>query len=167
MEKGLFNGVSETRFDANGTLSRAMLVTVLWRSEGQPVPKGGSSFSDLDTGKWFSDAVAWAAENGIVQGYADGRFGTDDAVTREQIVTILFRYAAYKGMDVSGRADISTFSDAASVPSWAAEAMSWAVSAGLIRGRDDNTISPTDSATRAEFATIIMRFLDLDGASDI
>jgi hypothetical protein len=164
IEKGLFNGVSETRFDANGTLSRSMIVTVLWRLNGQTSPKGSSSFGDLIAGKWYSDAIAWAAENGIVQGYADGRFGIDDAVTREQIVTILFRYAAYAGIDVNARADLSAFADAASVPSWATEAMSWAVASGLIRGRDDNTLSPTDGATRAELAAVIMRFLDLEGA---
>jgi hypothetical protein len=167
VERGLFNGVSETRFNADGTLSRAMLVTVLWRLDGRSAPNAASLFADLDANVWYSDAIAWAAENKIVQGYASGSFGVNDAVTREQIVTILFRYADYADMDVSGRAEIDAFTDAASVPSWAAEATAWAVHAGLIRGRDDNTISPSDSATRAEFATIIVRFLDLKSVSDI
>jgi hypothetical protein len=167
VEKGLFNGVSETRFDANGTLSRAMIVTVLWRLAGRPAPNGAASFDDLPAGQWYGDAVAWAAENGIVRGYENGSFGTGDDVTREQIVTILYRFAGFSEMDVSGRVDLGAFSDAGAVPAWAAEAMSWAVNADLIRGRGDNALSPTDNATRAELATIIVRFLDLAGAPQI
>jgi hypothetical protein len=161
IQRGLFNGVSETSFDPNGTLSRAMIITVLWRLSGSPAPQGNVSFSDLEAGKWYSGPIAWAAENGIVQGYEDGRFGTNDDVSRDQIVTIIFRYAEQSGMDMSGRADISGFADADAVPSWATDATAWAVNAGLIRGRDDNTLSPAAGATRAELATIMIRFLDM------
>jgi hypothetical protein len=167
VERELFNGVSATRFDPDGTLSRAMLVTVLWRLAGRAAPGGGVSFSDAGAGTWYSDAIGWAAESGIVQGYPDGRFGTGDDIGREQIATILFRYAEQAEMDVSGRADLGDFSDGASVPAWAADAMSWAVYAGLIRGRDDGALSPIDDATRAELATSIVRFTDIADASSV
>ncbi|MDR2356155.1 MAG: S-layer homology domain-containing protein [Clostridiales Family XIII bacterium] len=167
VERELFNGVSATRFDPDGTLSRAMLVTVLWRLAGRPAPGGGASFSDAGAGVWYSDAIGWAAENGIVLGNPDGSFGTGDDISREQIVTILFRYAERAEMDVSGRTELGGFPDAGALPAWGADAMSWAVNAGLIRGRDDGSLSPTDGATRAELATILVRFLDLADASGV
>ena len=158
---GLMNGVGNNAFDPTGTMSRGMLVTVLHRLEGSP-EAGSCSFTDLTAG-WYKEAVAWAAEVGIAKGVSDTKFEPDEPVTREQMAVFIHRYAKYKGVDVSGLADISSFPDSAEVSSWAKTEMQWSVKAGLIIGtleQGSKLLAPQDSATRAEAATILMRYLE-------
>ena len=160
VEKGIMNGVGDNRFDPTGTTTRAMIVTILYRLEGEPTVSGTNPFDDVAEGKWYTDAVIWANENGIVDGYGGGKFGPTDDITREQFATILYRYAQFKGYDVSATADISGYGDASSVSNWAQEAMQWACGAGLIQGDNLGNMLPGDSATRAQAATLIMRFIE-------
>ena len=156
---GLFNGTSKDTFEPNAAMTRGMLVTVLHRMEGTPAPKAAAKFTDL-TQAWYKDAVAWAAENGIVNGMSDTVFAPDQEVTREQAMTMLMRYAKYKGMDVSKLADLAGFTDGASVSGWAKDAVCWAVAAKLIQGMPDGSIQPQGKCTRAQVATILMRFCE-------
>lgn len=160
LEKGLFSGTSEKTFSPNGTMMRSMLVTVLWRMEGTPATAAGSSFNDVENGKWYTDAVAWASSNGIVTGYGNGKFGVSDSVTRQQLAAILYRYASLKGMDVSAAADISGYADASEVASWAKTPVEWSVKSGIINGVSGNKLSPSGTATRAQAAAMLMRFAD-------
>lgn len=161
VERGLFGGTSETTFEPDVAMNRAMLVTVLWRYEG--APKGyGSGFSDIVPGQWYTDAVAWASSNGIVNGIGNNKFDPDGTVTREQLATILCRYAEWKLLPTGNRTDFSFFPDAGEVSSWAITAMQWAVAEGLIGGSEEGGktyILPADGATRAQVATILMRFI--------
>lgn len=154
---GLMNGVSNNRFDPSGSMTRAMLVTVLWRYEGSP-HEGTNVFSDVPDKEWYTDAVAWAAENAVVNGIGNGKFGPNGNITREQMATILFRYAQKKGLDTSKRGDLNGFPDAGNVSSYASEAISWAVGEGIINGSDGKLL-PQGNATRAQVATILMRFI--------
>ena len=157
-ENGLMNGVSDTEFAPNETLTRAMVVTILSRMSGEEIAEATeSAFSDVATGMWYSNAIAWAASKNIVNGFEDGTFQPDAPVTRAQLVTILYRYAQYKGMDVSTLSDLAQFTDAADVPAYALEAMQWAVGSGLIQG-SNNALTPQANASRAQIATILMRF---------
>ncbi len=158
-ENDMMNGVSETSFAPNATTSRAMIVTILYRLENEPAVSG-SAFTDVPSGQWYSNAVAWAAENGIVNGVTDTTFAPNSAITREQMAAILYRYAAWKGCDVSGRVDLSGYTDAASVSAYATEAMAWANAEGLITGVTDTTLRPAGSAVRAQAATILMRLCE-------
>ena len=156
-DKGMMSGTSATTFSPNGTTTRGMIVTVLHRMEGTPEATG-MSFADVPAGQWYSNAVAWASANGVVSGYGNGKFGPGDAITREQMATILYRYSQSKDYGTTKSSDISTFSDAAQVSSYATEAMKWAVGSGLISGVGNNTLAPKGNATRAQVATILMRF---------
>jgi len=156
---GLFNGTSANEFSPDADMTRAMLTTVLWRLTGYPEPKTpDSGFNDVEDGMWYTDAVKWANENNIVNGYGDGRFGTEDSITREQLSTILYRFALHEGYETSKKESISDFADTASVSVWAIEAFEWAVGTGIITGTGDSNLSPTDTATRAQVATTLMRF---------
>ena len=157
---GLMNGTASASFAPNANLTRAMLVTILYRNEVEPEVTAANSFTDVPAGQWYTNAIIWAAENEIVTGYGDGLFGPNDNITREQVATLLMRYAKYKKLDTSDTADLSGFTDAAQISSWAREALNWANGAGLITGRATTTIVPSGTATRAEIATILMRFLD-------
>ena len=157
-EHDLMGGTGEGRFSPDLTTSRAMIVTILYRLEGSPAVTGGTSFADVTAGQWYSDGVAWASANGIVTGYSNGSFGPNDTITREQMAAILYRYARYKGYDLSARADLGSYSDAVQVSSYAADAMGWAVGSGLITGTSGTTLSPAGSATRAQAAVILARF---------
>ena len=160
---GLFAGTTATTFAPNVTMTRAMLVSVLWRLAGEPAPKGTNTFADVLDGTWYTDAVTWAAENGVVAGIGSGRFDPTGAVTREQTAVILFNYAQSKGYDVSARADLSVFPDAGSVSGWAQEALAWANASGLISGavRGTQTIlDPQGSASRAQVAMILMGYVE-------
>lgn len=159
-KNGFMTGTSGVAFSPDNTLSRAMLATVLYRVEGQPAVSGTPNFSDVPAGEWYSDAVLWASENGIVGGYGNGQFGTNDSLTREQLATMLHRYAGYRGYDLSMAADLSGYSDSVEISSWAVDAMSWAVETGLISGNTATTLNPSGSATRAQCATILMRFIE-------
>lgn len=157
---GLMNGVSSTAFAPDGTLSRAMLVTILYRLEGQPAAAGENPFDDVADGTWYTDAVIWANANGIVKGFGDGTFLPDANITREQMAAIIYRYAQFKGYDVSKTTDISGYNDASSVSDWALDAMKWANATGLITGRSAKTLAPEGNTTRAEAAAILMRFIE-------
>lgn len=160
---GLFAGMTPTTFAPNATMTRAMLVSVLWRLAGAPAPKAPNTFVDVPDGAWYTDAVTWAAENGVVSGIGGSRFDPSGFVTREQTAEILYNYAHSKGYDVSARADLTAFPDAGSVSGWAKNALSWANAAGLINGtvRDGQTIlDPQGSASRAQIAMILMNYVE-------
>lgn len=160
---GLFAGMTPTTFAPNATMTRAMLVSVLWRLAGEPAPKAPNTFVDVPDGAWYTDAVTWAAENGVVSGIGGSRFDPSGFVTREQTAEILYNYAHSKGYDVSARADLTVFPDAGSVSGWAENALSWANAAGLINGtvRDGQTIlDPQGSASRAQVAMILMNYVE-------
>ena len=157
--EGMMDGVSDTQFAPNSNLTRGMVVTMLYRLEDEPRVTGSSGFDDVASGAWYADAVAWAAENGIVNGVSDAEFAPNDNITREQLAAILYRYAEYNDYDVSGRDDLSEFTDRSSISSYALDAMRWAVDEGLITGITDTTIEPQGTATRAQAATMFMRFM--------
>ena len=159
---GLMNGVSSTRFDLNGTTTRAMVVTILYRLEGSPDVSGQVPFTDIKS-DWYKDAVLWAYNNDIVKGISATKFDPNAPVTREQIATILYRYAEFKGYDTTARADYSELPDANKTHTWAKEALQWAYAEGLITGTSNNgavILDPRGNATRAQVATIVMRFLE-------
>jgi len=157
---GLFSGTSETEFAPETSMTRSMLVTVLWRMEGEPTAKKASKFRDVTSGQWYEKAVDWAAEHGIVSGYGDGFFGSDDPITREQMAVILMSYAKLKGYDVSAAADLKMFTDSKSISAWAKAAMQWANAGSLISGIGASTLAPQGAATRAQVAAILMRFVE-------
>lgn len=156
-EHGMMNGTDNTEFSPDVSTSRGMIVTILHRMEGAPAA-ASTTFTDVQSGKYYSDAVAWANANDIVNGYGNGLFGPDDTITREQMATILYRYAEYKQYDVNIYDDISTFSDSSQVSSWAVEPVKWAFGIKLITGVGENMLDPTGDATRAQVAMILMRF---------
>ena len=156
----LMVGTTAAAFAPETPLTRAMLVTILWRCEGSPTTKSGNTFKDVASGEWYTTAIAWANANGIVKGYNADTFGTDDIVTREQIAVILYRYAKYKGIDVGLVASLARFDDAEKVSDWAIQEMKWATGAGLINGMTDTTLAPDGKATRAQTATLLMRFIE-------
>lgn len=158
-EKGMMSGTSTTTFAPNATTTRGMIVTILHRMEGTPAATG-TAFTDVPAGQWYSDAVSWASANGIVGGYGNGLFGPGDPITREQMAAILNRYSTHKGYDTGTAGSIAGFSDAAQVSSYAVEPMAWAVGNGLISGTGNNTLAPEGNATRAQVATILMRFCE-------
>lgn len=162
VEKGLMVGTADDKFDPNGTTTRAMIVTILYRLEGKPAVSGTSPFDDVASGQWYTDAVIWASENDIVSGYGDGKFGPTDEITREQFATILYRYAQYKDYDVSVGEDtnVLSYNDAFDVSEWAMPAIQWASGAGLMQGDNQGNLLPGDSATRAQAAALIMRFIE-------
>ena len=135
-------------------------MTILYRLEGTPAVTGTTAFTDVAAGQYYADAVAWAAQNGIVSGTSATTFSPDGVITREQMAAILYRYAQYKGYDVTAKADLSMFTDAAQVSTYATDAMAWANASGLISGTSATTLSPAGSATRAQVATILMRFCE-------
>ena len=157
-ENGLMDGVGMGLFAPNSETTRAQLVTILYRLAGQPAPSGDSGFSDVETGTWYTDAVAWAAQNGIVNGVSDTQFAPGDDITREQLAVILYRYATYQGYDVSQRADLSGFVDAGTISTYAQEALSWANAQGLVLGFEDDSLRPQGNASRAQIAAVLMRF---------
>ena len=158
-ENGLMSGVSGGRFAPDDTLTRAMLVQTLYAMEGRPAA-ASAGFADVASGDWYASAVNWAAANGVVSGVSETGFGPNNALTREQLALILYRFAQYKGYDVTGTSDLAAYADGSSVSGWAAEAMGWAVDAGLISGVGGNQIAPTGTASRAQVAQILMNFCE-------
>lgn len=159
------NGVSDDQFAPDGTTTRAQIVTILWRLEGEPVVNYLMQFEDVASESWYTEAVRWAAAENIVGGYGNGKFGPNDPITRQQMAVILYRYCQYKGIDVSAGEDIDlgAYTDAASVSSFAVPAMRWACGVGLIQGSADGDgvkLDPSGSATRAQIATILWRFCE-------
>ncbi len=160
IKQKLFNGISETTFGAKNKMTRAMLVTVLYRMSGNPQVESESKFKDVKNEKWYTNPILWASSNDIVSGYSDVKFGTNDSITREQIAVILYRYAKLKGYDLSASSNIDKFKDKSSVSVYAYDAMNWAVANNIISGRTENTLESKGTATRAEVATMLMRFLE-------
>lgn len=157
-DNDLMNGMGNNRFAPNTTLSRGMIAQVLYNLEKNPAA-GSGSFTDVTSGAWYADAVNWAAANDIVNGYSDGTFAPNKDITRQEMATILYRYAQYKGYDTSAKGDLSVFTDGAKTGDWAKDAMVWAVGTGLLEGHA-GAVNPTGTATRAEVATILMRFCE-------
>ena len=157
-ENGLMKGTGENLFSPDATTTRGMIVTILYRLEGEPSPTGVCPFQDVASGKYYEKAITWAAENGIVSGFSADTFGPDQNITREQMAAILYRYATYKKYDVSTAGDLSKFPDADKVSSYAVDAVKWANAAGLINGSNDGKLYPAGNATRAQVAAILTRF---------
>lgn len=161
-ETGLMNGMSDNTFAPNEQMTRAQLVTVLWRMAGSPEAEYTDRFSDVKEKGWYASAVMWAAENGIVDGFPDGTFAPNQPITRDQLAAVLFRYTEFAGGDTSARGDISNFTDGDKVQTWALNAVEWAVGEGIISGKPvagKVSIAPKAYATRAEVATMLMRYL--------
>ena len=156
----LMDGVGGNRFAPNSETTRAQLVTILYRLEGQPAVSGDLPFADVEAGTWYTNAVGWAAQNGIVNGVGDDTFAPGNDLTREQLVTILYRYAESKGYDVSASADLAGYPDGEEIQAYAREAMAWAVAENIIQGMEDDTLKPAGNASRAQIATILMRFCE-------
>ena len=159
-ENGLMLGTSKTLFSPHGTAMRGMMATILWRMEGSPVPKGKNSFTDVEAGKWYADAITWTTENGIFAGYGKDKFCPDDPITREQLAAIFYRYADYKGYDLTVKGDLDKFKDADKITDYAKTAMQWAVGSGLVNGKSGNLLDPQGTATRAEIAAMLHRFIE-------
>ena len=159
-ENGLMLGTSKTLFSPYGTATRGMMATILWRMEGSPAPKGKNSFTDVEAGKWYADAITWTAENGIFAGYGKDKFGPDDPITREQLAAIFYRYADYKGYDLTVKGNPDKFKDADKITDYAKTAMQWAVGSGLVKGKSGNLLDPQGTATRAEIAAMLHRFIE-------
>lgn len=158
-QNGILTGTGETTFSPNGPMTRSMLVTALWRLEGEPEASGASGFPDVKPDAWYAEAVDWASQTGLVSGTGAG-FDPEGSVTREQIASILYRYAKLKGWDVSKTASLQDFADGADTSAWATRAMEWAYAEKLITGKDGNRLDPQGQATRAEVAAILMRLLE-------
>ena len=160
-ENNLMNGVAENAFGPDIHTTRGMLVTILHRMEGEP-QAGEHSFADVAEDEYYADAVAWAAENDIVNGYSDTVFAPEKAMSREEMAVVLYRYAQYKGWDVSAQGDLSRYTDSESVSAWSAEAMTWAVGAKVMNGMDGR-LAPQGDALRSQTATVLMRVSTLAG----
>jgi len=157
-EKGLMGGTGDNTFSPQANTSRGMIVTILWRLEGEPYAANPTAFADVAEGKWYSGAVAWAAEKGIVDGYSAYKFGPDDYITREQMAKILYSYAAFKKYDVSTHGDLSSYTDSPS--DWALEYVQWAVAEGLLQGKGNGLLDPMGKTKRCEIAVILQRFIE-------
>ncbi len=157
---GLMNGVSTYEFAPKAPLSRAMVAAMLYRMAGSPAAYyGGRQFTDGADGKWYSSVIRWASQMGIVTGFQDGSFRPNENVTRVQLAAMLFRFAQYQSRDIQGRGDLNSYQDSSSVQAWAKEAIQWAVAKGLISGKSGARLDPSGSATRAEAAAVLVRFL--------
>ena len=156
----LMNGITDTTFEPDSTTTRGMIVTVLYRMAGELEVSGESIFTDVAARSWYEDAISWAAANEIVNGYGEGIFAPDRTITREEMAAILNRYAEFAGLDVSASDDLTVFPDADSVSDRAETNVSWAVAEGLLTGQDDSTLDLAGTATRAEIATILMRYCE-------
>ena len=157
--RGLMVGMDEKTFAPDQQLSRAMLAVILYAMAGEPAVTGESPFTDVPAGCWYTDAIVWATQNGIVCGFGDGTFRPNEAVTRAQAAVMLYGYAAFTGADVTARADLSAYSDAGQIPAWAMDAMQWANARRLIVGRDSSHLVPDGNTTRAEMAAILSAYI--------
>lgn len=159
-ERGLMSGTAATRFSPDEITDRAMLVTILWRQAGRPSSGTQARFQDVDPFQWYGSAVHWAASNYLVNGYDSNTFGPEDTITREQLAAILYRYAQYKGLSVSATGNLNQYTDAGQISAYAKTAFQWICSRGIMQGTSATTLSPTESATRAQVAAILMRFCE-------
>ena len=160
VERSLMVGTSTTTFSPDLTTSRAMIATILWRQAGNPVVNYAMNFGDVDTSAWYGEAVRWAASEGIVSGYGNGKFGSNDPITREQLAVMLYNYEKNRGGNVKAAANLSDNTDASQISAWALDALRWAVSEGIVGGTSSIALSPKGQATRAQTAAILMRYLD-------
>ena len=159
-KNGLMLGTSKTLFSPHGTVTRGMMATILWRMEGSLAPKDENSFTDVEAGMWYADAITWTTENGIFAGYSKDKFGPDDPITREQLTAILYRYADYKGYKLTITGNLDKFEDADKITDYAKMVMRWAVGNGLIKGKSENLLDPQGTATRAEISAMLHRFIE-------
>ena len=159
-KNGLMLGTSKTLFGPHGTVTRGMMATILWRMEGSLAPKGENSFTDVEAGRWYADAITWTTENGIFAGYSKDKFGPDDPITREQLTAIFYRYADYKGYKLTVTENLDKFEDADKITDYAKTVMQWAVGNGLIKGKSETLLDPQGTATRAEIAAMLHRFIE-------
>ena len=159
-KNGLMLGTSKTLFSPHGTVTRGMMATILWRMEGSLAPKGENSFTDVEAGRWYADAITWTTENGIFAGYSKDKFGPDDPITREQLTAIFYRYADYKGYKLTVTGNLDKFEDADKITDYAKMVMQWAVGNGLIKGKSENLLDPQGTATRAEISAMLHRFIE-------
>ena len=157
---GLMVGTGKTLFSPHETVTRGMMATILWRMEGSPIPKGKNSFTDVEAGKWYADAITWTAENGIFADYDKDRFKPDDPITREQLAAIFYRYADYKDYDLTVKGDLDKFKDADEITDYAKTAMQWAVGSDLVKGKSGALLDPQGKAIRAEIAAMLHRFIE-------
>ena len=168
LENGIMAGMGNNRFAPNSQASRAQIATTLWRMEGSPIVNDEMPFVDVADGTWYADAIRWASNADLITGFKipAGKapwlvgFKPDDSITREQLVAMLYRYAKYKGVDVSSQTSLADYNDAASVSDWATDAVQWAVSTNIITGKGNGILDPKGNATRAEIATVIMRYCE-------
>ena len=159
-KNGLMLGTSKTLFSPHGTVTRGMMATILWRMEGSLAPKGENSFTDVEAGRWYADAITWTTENGIFAGYSKDKFGPDDPITREQLTAIFYRYADYKGYKLTVTGNLDKFEDADKITDYAKTVMQWAVGNGLIKGKSETLLDPQGTATRAEISAMLHRFIE-------
>ena len=159
-KNGLMLGTSKTLFSPHGTVTRGMMATILWRMEGSLAPKDENSFTDVEAGRWYADAITWTTENGIFAGYSKDKFGPDDPITREQLTAIFYRYADYKGYKLTVTENLDKFEDADKITDYAKMVMQWAVGNGLIKGKSENLLDPQGTATRAEISAMLHRFIE-------
>lgn len=157
-DKKLMSGIGNNNFAPQNPTNRAMMVTILYNAANKPDVEFDNKFNDVSDGKWYSKAISWAVKNGITSGKGNGTFDINGNVTRQEVAIFLYNYAKNNGQDVSAQADLSKFSDAGSVASWAKTAMSWANAKGIING-SNGKINPTGNASRAEIATMIMNYM--------
>lgn len=160
VENGMMNGVGENQFAPNAPLTREMLAVVLYNMEKQPESTSVNPFADVKADMWYTEAIVWANANGIVAGYDDSTFGLGDSITREQLASILYRYAQMKGYDVTEKADLTGYADSAAISGYAVEAMQWANANGIVNGMTATTLAPQGTATRAQVATMLMNFCE-------
>ena len=159
-KNGLMLGTSKTLFSPHGTVTRGMMATILWRMEGSLAPKDENSFTDVEAGRWYADAITWTTENGIFAGYSKDKFSPDDPITREQLTAIFYRYADYKGYKLTITGNLDKFEDADKITDYAKMVMQWAVGNGLIKGKSENLLDPQGTATRAEISAMLHRFIE-------
>ena len=160
-ERGIMNGYSQDTFGPQNRLSRAQLAQILYNLEGRPQTDSVSgSYGDLTPGAWYEDAISWAVKSGVLSGYGDGNMRPNQAVSRQQLAAMLYRYAQHKGNDVSQSADLDGFQDRDQVAAYAQAPLQWAVAAGIVNGTSADTLSPNGSASRAQTAVMLMRFCD-------
>ena len=159
-KNGLMLGTSKTLFSPHGTVTRGMMATILWRMEGSLAPKDENSFTDVEAGRWYADAITWTTENGIFAGYSMDKFGPDDPITREQLTAIFYRYADYKGYKLTITGNLDKFEDADKITDYAKMVMQWAVGNGLVKGKSENLLDPQGTATRAEISAMLHRFIE-------
>lgn len=158
-QANVMQGIGSQLFGPDQTISRAMVAQILYNIEGSPSISDAKTFQDVSLDAWYAPAVLWAANNHLVLGYETGLFEPDADISREQLAVLLFRYTEFKGLDASARGNLSFYHDSASISSWAKNAISWADAAGLMAGTDTGNLNPLDTASRAETATLFMRYL--------